>query len=60
MSTIASAEETVWVRGEIPKSTHRMLRAKQNKQEEDTDKRPDMTEIVAAALNEWATSQQNQ
>jgi hypothetical protein len=58
MTATATPEETVWIRAEIPKSTHKALRAKQNKIEKDTDKRPDMMEVAAQALNEWAALQQ--
>jgi hypothetical protein len=60
MAATTTSEDTVWVRAEIPESTHRALRTKQNKKEEDTNKRPQMTEVVAEALNEWAAGKQSQ
>jgi hypothetical protein len=60
MADETTSEDTVWVRAEIPESTHRVLRIKQNKKQDDTNKRPQMTEVVAEALNEWAAGKQAQ
>jgi hypothetical protein len=46
------------VRGTIPVATHKALKARQNKMEEDDDIRPPLTEVVAMALDEWAAQQQ--
>jgi hypothetical protein len=58
MSTSNVSEPTVWVRAEIPETTHKLLRSKQNKIEDETGKRPQMTEVAAEALNEWAANKQ--
>ena len=60
MTAPSTEAKPTWVRAEIPDSTHRALRVRQNKKENETNIRPQMTEVVAEALTEWANSQPQQ
>lgn len=42
------------VRAEIAEGTHRALKQEQSRRELETGQRPQITEVVAMILNEWA------
>lgn len=58
MAHAEEPETLVNVRARIRATTHKALKMKQSKKELDTHgERPDMTTVVAEALDEWAAQQ---
>ncbi|MGI4871465.1 MAG: hypothetical protein ACRYFX_09840 [Janthinobacterium lividum] len=58
MTKLEEEETFVNVRAKIRASTHNALKVKQSRKVIDTQgTRPDMTEVVAEALDEWASRQ---
>ena len=57
MATTPTKERTMNVRAEIDESTHRALKQEQSRRELETGQRPQMTEVVALVLTEWAQVQ---
>ena len=52
-----ATETTRNVRGAVSELTHKALRKRQNSLEDAKGSRPQLTEVVAMALSEWAASQ---
>lgn len=50
-------KETINVRGAVSVQTHKALKVKQSHLDIETGSRPQMTEVVAQILNDWAQRQ---
>jgi hypothetical protein len=57
MATQTTPETTRKVRAEINDATHKALQIRQNRIQESTGTRPQITDVISAALNEWAALQ---
>ncbi len=57
MTDTSPTERTVNIRAEIDEGTHRALKQAQSRRELETGTRPQMTEVVALILTEWAAQQ---